>query len=183
MDQITEAKLKAEIIYLEEQLDNKLTEFFLIRLRKMLGISEHGLKDNGVTSITINIGIDSWVIGYTHKTDQYNENNYNCGDESETETESKSKISKILFGHTDNYFLSGQNTHVGRFKIYTNSQKTLRVINSDYDIELDKDAQSELIRQYTENAAIPEWVALKIFTYMCDNKWDSDSIITHLSTV
>jgi hypothetical protein len=172
MEHITESKLKTEILHLEEQLDNKLTEFFLIRFRKMLGISNQGLKDSGVTSITINIDIDSWVIGYTHKTNHYNENNYNCGDESETEVESKPKISKILFGHSDTYFLSGQNTHVGRFKIYTNSQKTLRVINSDYDIELDRDAQSELIRQYTENNAIPEWIALKFFTYMCDNKWD-----------
>jgi len=183
MDQASESKLKQEIQELEEQLDTKLAAFFIIRLRKMLGVSEQGLADWGITDVSISIDTDSWVIGYTHTTEKYNENNYNCGDESETEVESKPKTSKILFGNDDRYFLSGQNTRVGRFKIYTNSQKTLRVINSDYDIELDKDAQSDLIRQYSENKDIPEWAALKFFTYMCDNKWDSDSIIKHLGTL
>ena len=70
-----------------------------------------------------------------------------------------------------------------KYNIYKNSKGDLRIINLDYDLELDMDEQYSLIYRYAYNKNIPECIALRIFLYMIYNKWDDDDMTTYLSVV
>jgi hypothetical protein len=89
------------------------------------------------------------------------------------------KITQISFGKLKKYFLKGGI----KFNIYRNSNGELRIINSDYEFELDLEEQKSLILKYTSNKNVPEWLALKVFLYISYNKWDDRSIINHLSVI
>jgi hypothetical protein len=89
------------------------------------------------------------------------------------------KITQISFGKLKKYFLKGGI----KFNIYRNSNGELRIINSDYEFELDLEEQKSLILKYASNKNVPEWLAIKVFLYISYNKWDDRSIINHLSVI
>ncbi len=89
------------------------------------------------------------------------------------------KVTQISFGKLKKYFLKGGI----KFNIYRNSNGELRIINSDYEFELDLEEQKSLISKYSSNKNVPEWLALKVFLYISYNKWDDRSIINHLSVI
>jgi len=176
-------KLKEEILELENQLEEKRDKFFKLRLYKLLGIAEQQLETYGVTDLVLNIYEDEWEIVYKYTTAQFDENDYNHGDDSNEETEIREKTANITFGESGKLFISGKGIRSSRFKMYRNSRKEMRVINTDYSIELGTEEQLDLIRGYTQSKKIPEWLALSVFLYMCDNEWDTENIIQYLGTV
>lgn len=182
-----EKKLKEEILLLEKEIENKKKSLFLLRFYKLVNINEEYIQDNiqdNIQDIKINVNIhkNTWKIEYTHKTNKYNENDYNHEDDIKTDYEPHYKKTNIIFGYNEKYFLNSLND-INRFKIYVNSQNDIRIINKDYDIELEQSEQYDLIQEYKMNKNIPEWLALRLLIYMYDNKWDSDSIIKHLGYV
>jgi hypothetical protein len=176
-------KLKEEILELESVLEDKRDTFFKARLYKLIGIPGQELISWGISDIVLGIYDNEWTIAYKHETTEYNENNYNYDGDSETETEPREKRSGVSFGEKSKLFLKGKGYRQGRFKLYRNSRKEIRVINTDYNFELDTEEQLQLIRTYSNDRHIPEWLALKVFLYMCENGWNSEHIIQHLGTV
>jgi hypothetical protein len=176
-------KLRKEIIELESMLEAKRNTLFKARLYKLLGIPEQDLISWGVSNVVLDIYDNEWTIDYDHQTTEYDENNYNHDNDSETETELREKRSSVSFGKESKLFLKGKGYRQGRFKLYRNSRKEIRVINNDYNFELDTEEQLQLIRKYSSDCHIPEWFALKVFMYMCENDWNSCHIIQYLGTV
>ncbi len=111
--------------------------------------------------------------------------NKNVDDKTVDETEQEilfrktEKTTLISFGKSDKYFIRGG----VKYNIYTNSKGELRIVNTDYDSELDIDEQKSLISKYANNKNIPESFALCILLYMAYNKWDDTSMAIHLSVV
>lgn len=153
-----------------------------------------------------------WSISYTHTTNDFNEIKYdidyenlenskndesldnleniytenaekNCNFNIGVNTENKQKTTSVVFGKNKKYFIRISDENVSRFKIYKNSMNKLRIINTDYDIELDLSEQDELMNRYSSNIDIPEWFAIKVFMFMKENEWDDENIVIHLSKV
>jgi hypothetical protein len=100
----------------------------------------------------------------------------------EKETVEKETVEKetvVIFGKNKKYFIKGGI----KYNIYKNSTSELRIINSEYDLELDMEEQYSLINRYANNVNIPECLALSVFLYLSDNKWDDLNIITYLSVI
>ena len=94
----------------------------------------------------------------------------------------KSKTEKttfVTFGKSERYFIKGGT----KYNIYNNSKGELRVVNTEYDSELDIEEQCQLISRYSKNKNLPECMALQIFLYMSYNKWDDLSMAIHLSMI
>lgn len=185
-----EEKLKKEIRTTEIHLKEMRHELFDLRLSAMIGRSPDmwaGISnvkftgaDNTASSNDATENSHTWNITYTHTTDQYDENNYNNGSDSDVDTALSSKTTIISFGKNKKYFINGTRK---RFRIYENSRNELRIINQDYDVELDLDEQEKLLIGYSKNKHIPEWLAIKVFLYMCEAEWNSEHIINYLSCV
>jgi hypothetical protein len=176
-------KFKKEILDLELVLEEKRDTFFKARLYKLIGIPEQELISWGIRNVLLDIYDNEWIIEYDHETNKYDENNYNHDGDSETETELREKRSSVSFGKDTKLFIKGKGYRQGRFKLYSNSRKEIRVINNDYNFELDTEEQLQLIRTYSKDCHIPEWFALKVFLYMCENGWNSSHIIQYLGTI
>jgi hypothetical protein len=183
MSSIQEEKLKTTILDLEEQITDHKNKLFMYRLCKLLCKTEQQIKDANITNLNIFIDDDVWDISYIHTTNDYNSNDYNFDIESEDESDVRLKISNVHFGKAKKYYIKGNGIRQSRFKLYKNSRKDLRIINTDYDIELDMDEQFELIGKYSENKNIPEWLAIKVFLHICENEWQDQHIINYLGTV
>jgi len=169
--------LKKEIINLEKTLSQKRSQFFRLRLFKLVNFV-------GISSIIGDIEFDideNWSITYTHYTDKYDENNYIYDSDSELETDPRPKTTKITFGNNEGYFIQGN--HGDRFIIYRNSKNILRIVNADYTAEIGIADQTELVKNYSNNINIPEWLAIKLFLYMSENDWDDNNIKSYLSIV
>ncbi len=168
-----ERQLKAEILLLTKQLEEKREILFFNRLANMTPLIDN------VSDITINIeDSEDWCISYVHTTDNYDINNY-LPDLDDIPTGMK-YTSEISFGkYNRKYFIKGGI----KFNIYRNSVGELRVINPEYDFDLDMDEQRALIYSYSKNVNIPEACALAVFLYMNENKWDDAALINYLSVV
>jgi hypothetical protein len=182
---MSEEKLKIEIAELQLVLSNKKHELFHLRLSEMIGKTYQDMSQMGVSNVKFEILSDNksleWNISYTHYTDMYDENAYINSSDSEAETTPAQKTTYINFGKGKKYYIRGNGNN--RFKIYKNSKNDLRIINTDYDIELDLEDQEELIKRYSENKHIPEWLAIKAFSYLSENTWSDEHIINYLSLV
>jgi hypothetical protein len=171
----------AEIQDLERQLKEKKDALFNARLSTMLHADQTNTTFK-ILEIKTSAVERTWSIRYTHYTPCFNWFNYNYIDD---DTEEKfydddkpiAKHSEIVFGKNKTYFIHGGL----KFNVYRNSNKELRIINVDYDIDLDIEQQSNLIKNYTQNANIPEWVALSILMYMIEHSWDDIDIIRYIS--
>lgn len=178
-----EKTLKDYILKVETELEKMKKQLFRLRLYKLLGITENQLSTLGVSNLEMMVYDDEWSISYNHYTNKYDENNYNYADDSDAETEPREKNTNICFGETDKLFLRGKGIRMTRFKLYRNSRNELRIINKDYNLELDTESQQELIGNYSRNKHIPEWLALRIFLYMCEHAWESENLIQYLGIV
>ena len=139
-------------------------------------------RNNSVPKITVKIDDQiEWNICYIHTTDSYDENNYINSSDSEVETQPVERTFTINFGKSKKYYIKGNGNN--RFKIYKNSKNDLRIINTDYDVELDLDEQYELMDNYSNNPHIPEWLAIKVFVYMNENGWSDKNLTTYLSLI
>ena len=175
-----EKSLREEILSLTELLNRKKHKLFLDRLfnlglRKLAGNVENVV-------INTNADLQEWRISYTHNTNNYDTVNY-LPDDDDTdgvEAEPAQKTSNISFGKIGKrYFIKGGI----KFNIYRNSVGELRVMNPEYDFDIDMEEHKQLIHRYSENPDIPEACALAVFQYMIDNKWDDSAIINYLSIV
>jgi hypothetical protein len=173
LNNINEYEIKKEIILLEEEITAKKNKLFLYRLSKLY---KHSPNISGIT-IEVDPANVSWNIKYTHETNNYNHNYYNVGDN--LEMDSYKKHTKISIGKNKKYFIKGGIS----YNIYRNSNNELRIINKEYDLELDMSEQRNLIIRYSRNHDIPEYMALSILLYISDNKWDDESIIHYLSII
>lgn len=178
---MVEENLKREIKALEKQLTDKKCELFNHRLSYLVGFSLEEIYERGVSDIKFEISEDAWNISYTHVTDQYDENNYINSSDSEVETTPAYRKSYMNFGKGKRYYIKGNNSN--RFRIYKNSKKELRVINTDYDTELDLEEQEELITRYSINKHMPEWFAIKVFMFISENEWSDENICSYLSLI
>jgi hypothetical protein len=195
-----ETEIKREIHYLENLLDQKKNALFMRRLMNMFDYEsmdfDTKIKYPPPTISNIKIFVDTndntWNITYTHTTNSYNINDYlyekSDSDSSDTESladepipdiKPASKITEISFGKHKKYFIKGGI----KYTIYRNSSKELRIINSDYDIDLDVDKQFSLVTKYSQNSSIPEWFALSVFLYIAEHKWDDVAVAKHFSII
>jgi transcription initiation factor TFIIIB Brf1 subunit/transcription initiation factor TFIIB len=124
--------------------------------------------------------LDEWSISYIHKTDSYNESSYKF-ENTPSDSKRVSKITKIVFGKNKKYYIKGN--YGNRIKIYRNSKNQLRIINVDYDIQLNVAEQIKLMEKYSEDLSLPEWLAIRVFLYMAKNDWDDENIVSHLSVI
>jgi hypothetical protein len=124
----------------------------------------------------------SWKINYTHHIENYSECSYVNDQSSEEDADPIIKTFDMSFGKNlkKRYFITGA---YNRFRIYKNSRNILRVINADYDLELDSEEQDDLIERYSNNTNIPEWLALNVFIFMIENEWDDIDLINHMTIV
>jgi len=186
-------ELKTEILQLEKILAEKKKQLFFNRLEKIAGGS---LNTRGITNIDIqhNSMDKTWQITYTHKTNNYSSAMYAYNEtESDNETDSErepldafpvvkpgiQKETKITFGKSNKYFVRGGI----KLHVYRNTAGELRVINPEYEFDLDLDEQKKLVREYSENYDLPEWFAIATMLYLSDNMWDDEAFINHLSIV
>jgi hypothetical protein len=200
---LADGTLADEIHKLEKIINMKKNMLFLARLSKMCNAD---LRDT-ISNIIINIDREesTWTITYTHTTNSYDPNDYlndtylnedeteeivdiisgNCTTNGLEEITSKNsdtrykKVTVISFGKHKKYFIKGGI----KLSIYHNSAGELRIINPNYDFELDLDEQKNLITEYSNNKNIPECLALSVFLYMSYNKWDDTSIVNHFGLV
>lgn len=167
--------LRAEILHLEQTLQDKKNILFNARLAKIYGNSDN------ISNIEIHVDPedDTWLISYTHQTDKYDPSAYAYNDDSAGDDEYNVHESRISFGKSKRYFIKGGI----KLNVYRNSAGELRIINPDYEFDLDLDEQRSLIDKYAQNKDIPEWMAIKVMLYISDNKWDDQSIINHFSVI
>lgn len=179
----SENELRREIIELTALLNEKKKILFGRRFNLMIDKTDEELIELGVKDVIFTHDPETfeWNINYTI-TVLYDENSYNYNSDSEVDDEPEKKTFVISFGKSKKYYIKGNKNN--RFKIYKNSKKELRVINEDYDIELDVDEeQDDLIKSYSLNYNIPEWVAIKVFLFMSENDWNDKHIINYMSCV
>ena len=174
--------LKAEILELEGILESKKKQLFLNRLEKITNCS---IAANGISDLDIQHDADenTWQISYTHKTDQYSKSMYSYSEDSDLDPDQRiqyvQKETKISFGISNKYFIKGGI----KLNVYRNKTKELRIINPDYEFDLDLDEQKKLVREYSENHNLPEWFAIAIMLYLLDNDWDDSAFINYISIV
>jgi hypothetical protein len=177
-DTIDEYEIKREIHRLEDRLLYNKNILFLYRLSKLYKKSSN-ISDIDIDVDPVNL---TWSIQYNHRSNNYSSNyyDYNNNDEyPDKKSEICKKNTKISFGKNKKYFIKGGIA----YNIYRNSSDELRIINKDYDLELDMKQQKNLIIRYSKNFDIPEYMALSVLLYISDNKWDDESIIHYLSII
>lgn len=169
-------QLKSEILDLEAKINIKRQEFFKYRFKQLYP----DYLNQNVQNINIKTKSGNWEIKYKHFTEKYTFNNYLLEDESDDPDDQPiQKTSHIKFGKNNTeYYIKGS---IVDYKIYRNSKGNLRVINTEYDFDLDLDEQKNLIVRYAINKDIPEAIALSIFIYMIDNQWDDQSMYIYLT--
>jgi hypothetical protein len=169
-------ELRNEIINLEVCLNAKKKELFIQRAIKILG------NLNNVFNLQINVNpIDlTWCISYNHETHNYDTSDYAYNEDSADENNNvRFNSCKISFGKTKKYFIKGGIA----LNIYRISSGELRITNPDYDFDIDIEDQYNLMKTYSKNYNLPEWLAIKMILYISDNKWDDQSIINHFSVI
>lgn len=177
-----EEKIESEICSLKKIIQEKKKKLFMIRIKKILDIKNNFSMIEGINYINFTSEENNkWCINYTHLTNNFDTNNYNYNIDSDIETESKIKKTNVYFGKSKKYYLKGVRSN--QFKIYRNSKKQLRILNSDYNIELDLDEQYELITKYSKNYDIAEWLALRVFIFIAENEWSDENFVTHFSSI
>lgn len=192
--------LRSEIFALEKQLKEKKEQLFLSRLTKIVVFSgdDPGDIDEKKQYAAINDAIEkcinnvkiivdaeekTWSIHYSHTTDSFDESSYL--DEQIEDVQppikktTKVSMGRMLIGKTYKYFMKG----FACFSVYRNGTDELRIINKEYEYDLDLDDQRALIEKYSEDMNIPEWFAIRIFLFMAKNKWDDEGMINHFSIV
>lgn len=166
--------LVAQIEKLQQVIDEKKEELFLHRLGK---ITKCEFRTGDKYNIAYERISSSWSISYDFETDKYDVNDYNYNSDSETEIAVKKKRCRITFGKNSNrYFIKGNGIRSNRFKIYRNSRGLLRIINHDYNAEIDLTEQKDLLMGYGSNKDLPEWLAVRVFMYIFTHEWSDDSI-------
>lgn len=178
--------LRNEIIELEKLLLAKKNELFVSRLSKMTAPICNVLSDSEtISDITFHTSISdsTWQISYVHKTDKYTPVAYmhhdDSADDSANEINPYSKTTKITFGKTNKYFIKGGID----LMVYRNSNSEIRIINKDYEYEIDLDEQRTLMLEYSSNVHIPEWLAIKTLLYISDNKWNVENVVIHFCVI
>lgn len=172
-------EIKNKIITLDVERKRLFDILIHKRFNAFLDITDNQLKNMNITDIKISsVEQNTWEIQYLHETKYYTENNYIYNTDSETEETPYVKKTKITFGKTDRYYLKGTKC---KFRIYRNSQNKLRVINADYDLELDMEEQEELLKKYMENIHIPESTALLFFNAIAEHEWSDLDIVCYFS--
>lgn len=176
-------ELRIEILSLEKTLLEKKKQLFLNRLEAIANCSFAKVGISNI-EIVINALENTWQLSYLHNTLNFNANDYaNNEDSEDNENESKTlstmKETRIIFGKLNKYFIKGGI----KLNVYRNTAGELRVHNPDYEFDLDLEEQRILVREYSSNYNLPEWLAIKIMLYLSDNNWDDQSWINHLSVV
>lgn len=170
--------LRSEILTLEKALQEKKQQLFLERLETIAGKK---FTNNNVRDVIISVDTNAktWQISYLHSTDKYNFNNYAYNEDSENDESESHKDTRIVFGQNSKHYIRGGI----KLTVYRNTVGELRVINPDYEFDLDLEEQRQLVRSYASNSDLPEWLAISVFLYLYDNKWDDESLINHLGSV
>jgi hypothetical protein len=166
--------LSDEIKRLSRELDDKKKLLFRQRLSTIYRL------DPTISDIVIDTTATTWSITYEHTTDAFSPLNYLIEDEIDGPPDSKPAVNTVVFGRNDKkYFIKG----CIKFSIYRNSRGDLRIINPEYEFDLDMEEQNDLINRYAAEQNIPESFALSVFKYISRNKWDDQSMITYLSVI
>ena len=184
--------LKAEILQLERELNAKKKTLFVSRFKSIIGKLE---SISNITSINIHTDVDSdtWTISYIHKTSDFKAIDYlyekvdiNETDSDESDDNIKTnKTTKIIFGvnitssDVKKYFIKG----IAPLDVYKTSTNEFRIINLEYQFDIDYDEQKELITTYADNINLPEYAAIKFMLYISDNEWDDTAIINHFTMI
>jgi hypothetical protein len=176
--------LREDILRLESELNDMKKALFLHRFFKIIGTSSVNITN---VVIKTDVETDTWYITYIHKTPNYNVLNYlyEKTDDTYDANETINKTSKIIFGvhiinnGTTKYFIKGG----AALDLYKTSTNELRIINMEYQYDIDYDEQKELIIAYSENVDIPEFAAIKFMLFMSDNDWDDTSVINHFTMI
>ena len=179
-------KIKEDIKQLESVLCDKKKELFSKRLKYLCRDTNI---INNVSNISSNSNINedlhltdysvSWHITYNHMTSKYTHKDY-LYEIVEFDPRYTDKTSLITIGKLRNstkYFINGG----VKFIIYRDHYENIRIINPEYEFDLDMDQQDELIDTYIKNINIPESFGLKLLKYFGDFKWSDKKIAKYIS--
>jgi hypothetical protein len=174
-------QLRSAIIQLKRELEKKTTQLFALRFKNIVKTDAY---------VDIEFAMFSpvdWSISYSIDVN-YNIANYlpDCDDTTGATgaAETADTRQRVSFGfYKGKHFIKLQNDEHQRFGLYRNSKKELRLINKDYDTDLDLDEQSELINRYSRNTNIPEYIAVRFFLFVIVNRWTDEGIFYHFTRV
>jgi hypothetical protein len=180
--------LRDRIRSIKEHLQELETKLFNMRLAVMCNNSQITEKDEILTASQFSYIVDvtdckNWEITYISNV-EFDINNYNFDDASETETDIRKREFEITFGcYNSKYYIAGN--RAVKYEIYRTAEDKIRILNKKYDEErdLEMEEQDELIKRYSETPSIPEWLALKVFLFMNENDWDDAAICRYFSVV
>lgn len=170
-------QLSLQITELETVLEDKQQQLLIMGFSRLLNVDIATITkyiDNLCVSIDEN---EVWEISYRHKTDTYSSNNYALSDEELDEVEDTFNEIDIKFGRDKKYYIKGGPV---KFQIYKNSNGVLRIINQDYEMDLDVKEQEHLIDKYCNNFDIVEWFALRVMNYMSKNNWNDNDLTKYI---
>lgn len=178
-------ELRNEIIELEKQLKIKKEILFRNRLLQFLDVTEELLTLCGISDLNVEIKPDSktdWKLTYTH-TNTYNEDDYVDDIEHSVHYAPHMRTTQVKCGRSlANHYIQS-NVGRNRFSVYIKNATIIRVVNKDYNIELDISEQNKLMQKYTQNKSIPEWLAIHMFLCINKHSWNDSDIVVHLSIV
>jgi len=169
MSNIIILKLIAEIKEKQFLLDNHIRQYYWDKLLKLILLSND--RNSYVDTIDkihfiFSLSNDNWKITYTHKTKHYNTSNYCLNSSSEDDLRKRNdnglKITKIIFGYEDGtYFIKTKNKEI---KVYM-CELLPFIYNSDYEYEIGIFGEDvdDLMKKYSYNYNIPEWLAISCF--------------------
>ena len=172
-----------KIQFHKEQLRLLKEQYLKIKIYNLLKLTEDSISNWGIHDIKFKINDDTWIIHYIHKTLLYDENNYINDEDSSVETIMHEKETSIKFGvkFTNDklkHFIIGNPSQ--KFKIYRNSSGILSILNEHYEYELSIKKQISLIKKYSNNPNIPEWLALKMFLHIRKEEISNNDILLYL---
>lgn len=175
----------------EKELDKHLLKYYKNVLMDFVNISQNNHFLSTIRHIKFNFpkktSHTDWKITYIHETEHYNTANYCYDIASESELRRKNTDNtrrfKVIFGYKGGkYFINMKNTEIS---LYTNKYPFLYNLNYEYEIGVYGEDVDHLIKRYSRNPNIPEWLAIKFFLLIRkreitpDKIWDIMKIIIY----
>lgn len=173
-------RLCQEIKILNDSLKKEIKKYYWEKLLSFLEINklDDNIKfKNSILKITFTFSKgtknNNWSILYIHYTKNYNTANYCFSETSEDEIRSDNqdiqKKSRISFGYMNGKYFIKPNFR--ELKVYKDDNLP-RLYNLDYEYELGLfgDDLDILLKKYSDNYNIPEWMAVSFLTQIRKQK-------------
>ena len=179
-------KLFNEIKEKQYLLDDHIKKYNWDHLIRLISIEDKNSYLRTIKKITFEFQTSqNWKIAYIHETNHYNTSNYCLNDSSEDELRNRNvdglETTKIAFGYTDgSYFIKTKNEEI---KVYM-PKGIPYVYNSDYEYEIGVFGEDvdDLMKKYSYNYNIPEWLAISCFLKIREKRMSSVDIYNYFTS-